>query len=173
MYRLRVIPIFVPPLRARPGDVSLLTDKLIQELNSHEGRRIREVSAAARKVLESYPWPGNVRELRNALEYAYVIGEGPRLDADELPQEIVSPEANPEPDVWLGRELPPAAALGSEGSTEMDPEALRIRRALAQSGGRRQEAADRLGMSRATLWRRMNSLGLIRTTPGAVRARRT
>ncbi len=152
MYRLRVIPIFLPPLRDRPGDVPLLTDKLILDLNTHEGRRIREVSAAARKALEKYSWPGNVRELRNALEYAYVIGDGPRLDLGELPREVVSPE----PDIDLDVDEASDVGVGPE----FDAEAARIRRALAQSGGRRQEAADRLGVSRATLWRRMNALGL-------------
>lgn len=158
MYRLRVIPLYLPPLRQRVGDVRLLTEKLIEELNARghdtEGaRRVLRIAPAALEVLERYPWPGNVRELRNALEYAYVVGEGPVLQVTELPPEIVDPNASPDRDVVMVNVAPELPAQPSA-------EVARIRRALERAGGHRERAAQILGISRVTLWRRMRELGL-------------
>lgn len=153
MYRLRVIPIFIPPLRRRRDDVRLLAQKLIEELNRQGGRQIGRIAPQALDALEQYSWPGNVRELRNALEYAYVIGEGPVLVPADLPSEIVQPE---------GPELDASAVVNAPESPRADepPEASRIRRVLDRAGGSRQRAAQILGISRVTLWRRMRELGL-------------
>jgi transcriptional regulator with PAS, ATPase and Fis domain len=150
MYRLRVIPIFLPALRHRRGDVTLLAQKLIEELNGEGERQVARIAPAALAVLEAYPWPGNVRELRNALEYAYVIGEGAVLVPSDLPLEIVEPGAVPDtPGAVVSVNAPPPAAEGE------DPELARIRRALERAGGNRERAAQILGISRVTLWRRM------------------
>jgi len=153
MYRLRVVPIFLPPLVARRGDLELLTDKLIDQLNEEGERRISQVSRAARDAIAGYPWPGNVRELRNTLQYAYVIGEGPILHDVELPPEVSGMAFDPETTAVNAR--PPEAA-----AEDPSPEARRIRLALAHADGNRERAAQILGMSRVTLWRRMKSLGL-------------
>jgi len=145
MYRLRVVPIFLPPLRARTGDIALLVEKNLDDLNRQGGRQVLSIAPAARAALERYAWPGNVRELRSALEYAYVVGEGPVLGLRELPGEIAEPEAPVER----------AAAPGDEPA-----EAVRVRDALAKAAGHRGKAAALLGMSRVTLWRRMRALGL-------------
>jgi DNA-binding NtrC family response regulator len=150
MYRLRVVPIFLPPLRQRPADVSLLAQKLVEERNAAGGRQVSRIAPAALAALERYPWPGNVRELRNALEYAYVIGEGPVLDLRDLPPEIATPEA--EVEVPLPSLSTPPAAPAEP------PEVARIQRALERAAGHRGRAAQILGMSRVTLWRRMREL---------------
>jgi transcriptional regulator with PAS, ATPase and Fis domain len=155
MYRLRVVPIFLPPLRQRPTDVGLLVEKLLEELDGLGGRHIARVSPAALGALERYAWPGNVRELRNALEYAYVIGEGPTLEPGDLPAEIMSPEG--ELDVPLPP-LPEPDASAVDGPHAL--EIARIRRALERAAGHRARAAQILGWSRVTLWRRMRDLGL-------------
>ncbi|HEU4615423.1 MAG TPA: sigma 54-interacting transcriptional regulator [Kofleriaceae bacterium] len=153
MYRLRVVPIFLPPLVARRGDLELLTDKLIEQLNAEGERRVSQVSRAAREAIAGYPWPGNVRELRNALQYAYVIGDGPILLDVELPPEVSGMAFDPEsPTVNLRQ---PEVA-----SEDESPEARRIRLALVHAAGNRERAAQILGMSRVTLWRRMKALGL-------------
>jgi transcriptional regulator with PAS, ATPase and Fis domain len=149
MYRLRVIPIFLPALRERRGDVPLLAQKLIEELNRQGERQVARIAPAALAALEAYPWPGNVRELRNALEYAYVIGEGPVLAPSDLPIEIVEPGAAPDAALIAPVNAPPPR------SDAEDPELARIRRALERAGGNRERAAQILGMSRVTLWRRM------------------
>lgn len=145
MYRLRVIPVFLPPLRMRPGDPSLLLDRFILEMN-HKGRRqVTSVAPEVYQAFEGYDWPGNVRELRNVLSYAFVIGEGDRLQATDLPPEVLGHD--PAMDV-----TPPPTSLSGE--------AKRIADALIAADGRRAEAALALGMSRVTLWRRMKALGL-------------
>jgi transcriptional regulator with PAS, ATPase and Fis domain len=90
MYRLRVIPLLLPPLRERGEDVALLTDRFIAEFNASSQRFIEHVSPEARAALRGYDFPGNVRELRNVLQYAFAIGRGPTLLAADLPPEMRS-----------------------------------------------------------------------------------
>ena len=152
MYRLRVIPIFLPALRDRPGDIRLLCERLIDTLNATRRRRIEHLSPAALEVLTHYDFPGNVRELKNILTYAYTIGDGPILLHSDLPPELfeTAPEAAPPG--------PPIPAPSPEITPS--PEAARILRALERTGGSRERAAQLLGMSRVTLWRRMRELGV-------------
>jgi transcriptional regulator with PAS, ATPase and Fis domain len=152
MYRLRVIPIRLPPLRDRPADVLLIAGKLIDQLNARGRRRIASISAAAEAAMERYEWPGNVRELCNALAYAFAIGEGAVLGLDDLPPEIAAP-GRIDAEVTVVPEAAPPDA-------ETTPEARRIRDALARTAGNRDRAAKLLGLSRVTLWRRMRALGL-------------
>jgi transcriptional regulator with PAS, ATPase and Fis domain len=150
MYRLRVVPIFLPPLVARTGDLELLTDKLIAQLNSEGGRQITAVSRQARDAIAGYPWPGNVRELRNALEYSYVVGDGNVLLDVELPPEVSGLAFDPD--------APAINIQAGDVRANESPEARRIRLALAHARGNRERAAQILGMSRVTLWRRMKAL---------------
>ena len=88
MFRLRVIPVFLPPLRARGEDVMLLVRKFIEERNPRARRRIERVAPATAKILTSYSWPGNVRELRNVLDRAIYIATAagdPKLKILDLP----------------------------------------------------------------------------------------
>jgi DNA-binding NtrC family response regulator len=151
MYRLRVVPLFLPPLRARRGDVALLARHLVDELNGAGERHVTRVAPGALAALERYPWPGNVRELRNALEYAFVIGEGPTLTEADLPPEVTHAS---EP----ARRAPRCPSRPPQGTAT--PEAQRIQRALERAGGNRTRAAKILGVSRVTLWRRMRELGI-------------
>jgi len=149
MYRLRIVPVFLPPLSARLGDVELLGHKMIEQLNAQGGRQITRISPGALEALTDYPWPGNVRELRSALEYAYVIGDGPVLVESDLPPEISG--------------TPTSGGTNTSPVTSENggPEARRIRVALERASGNRERAAQILGMSRVTLWRRMRSHGLL------------
>lgn len=151
MYRLRVVPIFLPALVERAVDIPLLLRYFIDEQNTlgrRDGTRVIErIAPAALATLEHYTWPGNIRELRNVLEYAYVVGEGPTLQPEDLPPELLE-EATANPS--LTSELPAAP------SSELN----RIRQALAKAGGNRGQAAKMLGLSRVTLWRKMVALGL-------------
>jgi transcriptional regulator with PAS, ATPase and Fis domain len=155
MYRLRVIPVFIPPLRARGGDVILLAERFIEQMNARGTRKIGRVSQGAKAVLAQYDWPGNVRELRNVLEYAFAIGEGPVLVEGDLPPELSSPHSeveNAQPQANTPPPLPTAAA---------SPEATKVLRAIERAGGSKARAAKSLGISRITLWRRMKELGLV------------
>jgi DNA-binding NtrC family response regulator len=152
MYRLRIVSLHLPPLRARHGDVALLADKFLAELNARGGRQIERIAQDALARLESHAWPGNVRELRVAIESAFATGEGRILSLCELPPEITEPFAVPEE--------PISARVPSVPPSDID-EATRIRRAVERSGGDRVRAATMLGMSRTTLWRRMRALGML------------
>jgi transcriptional regulator with PAS, ATPase and Fis domain len=148
MYRLRIVPVFLPPLSARRGDVELLSHKLIEQLNAQGGRQITRITPGALEAMTEYAWPGNVRELRSALEYAYVIGDGGQLVEADLPPEITGAMPG-------GANTSPIVAGGDR------PEARRIRVALERASGNRERAAQMLGVSRVTLWRRMRSFGLL------------
>jgi PAS domain S-box-containing protein len=143
MYRLRVVPIFLPPLRERRQDVGLLLRHFIDRQNSRGQRRIGAIEPDAMRALLDYPWPGNVRELQNVVEYAFAVGRGDTLPLLNLPPEFRE-ERGP---------AVPAIAPGG------DPAAA-IREALRRSGGKIDEAARLLGMSRATFWRHRKRLGL-------------
>ncbi|TMA57216.1 MAG: AAA family ATPase [Deltaproteobacteria bacterium] len=137
-YRLRVVPLLLPPLRRRDGDVEALFWHFVGEMNQQGMRRIEGVTRTAMDAILAYPWPGNVRELRSAVEYAFVVGEGAVLDVADL-----TPELRGEP--------PP----GTPASSLADIERGRILAALARHYGRKAAAAAELGMSRTTLWRKL------------------
>ncbi len=145
MYRLRVVPLFLPALRERRGDILPLALRFLEELHQRGTRRVERFSPGARKRLEEHPWPGNVRELRNVMEYAFVIGEGPVVHEADLPPEFSEARASRAP-------ATPAA------SRDVSLEPGRVEAALAQAGGNRSEAARLLGVSRVTLWRRLRDL---------------
>ena len=157
LYRLRVIPIFLPPLRERPNDVALLCDKLLLDMNLGRRRKIERVAPAALEVLARHAWPGNVRELRNVLAYAYATGDGPVLVPSDLPPELLSPEESPVP---AAADETDSASVGTGARAGV--EAARLRDALRHANGNRAHAAAALGISRVTLWRRMRDMGLQR-----------
>ncbi|MCO4768983.1 MAG: sigma 54-interacting transcriptional regulator [Deltaproteobacteria bacterium] len=140
MYRIRVVPLFLPPLRERDGDIEALTRHFIAEFNDQGFRHVEQVSDEATRALLRHRWPGNVRELSNVLEYAFAVGEGPELGLDDLTPEL------------RGEGPPPA--LDRE-MTVVELERQRIIDALREARGRKSEAAQLLGMSRSTLWRKL------------------
>ncbi|MEM6994587.1 MAG: sigma 54-interacting transcriptional regulator [Myxococcota bacterium] len=148
MYRIRVVPVFMPPLVEREGDVEALAWYFIDHFNKRAEtghRHVETVDEAAYELLTTYPWPGNVRELRNVIEYAFAVGDGPTIFPQELPPE-------------LRGELPPQR---TEGNSPEEEERDRIEEALRIAGGAKAHAAELLGISRTTLWRRMRELKLL------------
>jgi transcriptional regulator with PAS, ATPase and Fis domain len=152
MFRLRVIPIRLPPLRERLGDIMLLCERIVTALNARGRRHVERIAPSAAAALERYAWPGNVRELRNVLAYAFAIGEGPELVLGDLPGEVAQP-ATAAAEVVAVNEHP-------RQIDDERPEVRRIRDALLRTAGSRERAARLLGMSRVTLWRRMRELGV-------------
>jgi len=158
-YRLRVVPIEIPPLRERAEDLGLLIRFLLRRIGRERGRSLR-LSPAATRVLLAHPWPGNVRELENALEFATAVCEGQTVHVHDLPEEMVSLPADPAPEPLrppgLAPALPPASHDHDASLTPLQrSEANRIVNALERAGYRRGEAAALLGLSRTTLWRKM------------------
>lgn len=150
MYRLRVVPIFLPALRERREDISLIAEKLIEQINPTARRPIARIAPVALSTLKTYDWPGNVRELSNALAYAYAIGDGPVLSLRDLPKELLDPSLEP---------VSPADSRPLRLRKGLDPELQRIMRVLEQTAGNKNRAAQILGISRITLWRKLRALG--------------
>jgi len=152
-YRLNVFRVDVPPLRERAADIPLLVEAALARLRgrSSSAQAPAAFSPLAMRLMRSHAWPGNVRELFSVVESAVIrAGGGPRIEAQHLPAPIRDPE---------GR----GASPGMEDRYKAgDPESEReaIVAALAEAGGSRSRAADLLGMSRTTLWRRMKEFGL-------------
>jgi transcriptional regulator with PAS, ATPase and Fis domain len=150
MYRLRVVPIFLPPLRERREDISLLIWHFIGLHNDPRVRVIEKIDPDAMKILLDYRWPGNVRELHNIVEYAFAVGRGATLRLAELPPEFREPRSVD----WLKPGYSAKPKL-----TEAE-EITAIKRALEQSQGRAGIAAQLAGMSRATFWRKRKHYGV-------------
>lgn len=168
MYRLRVVPIFIPSLRERKLDIPLILQHYIHVLNERGQRQVQSVSPEAMRALLDHDWPGNVRELLNVLEYAFAVGRGAELDCIDLPPELrrqnadipagLAPPSTPSP---LGSGEQPAPAIPpSPLSSTLADEPERIRKALSAAGGNVGKAAESLGMSRPTFWRKRKKYGL-------------
>jgi len=142
MYRLRVVPVFLPALRERRLDIELLLWHFIDEHNRKGPRRVRSVAPAAMRALLDHDWPGNVRELFNVVEHAFAVGRDAELGLDDFPPELREERAGV------------TVALPAE-----EEEAL-IRKVFADVQGDVNEAAKRLGMSRTTFWRKRRKYGL-------------
>lgn len=148
MYRLRVVPVFLPPLRERRQDVNLLLWQCVQQHNRHGRRHVDSIAPEAMRRLLDYRWPGNVRELKNVVEYAFAVGRGNEITLDDLPPEF--------------REAPPAYSATPPliGGNRRANEADLIREALQSADGHLETAANLAGMSRATFWRKRKKYGL-------------
>lgn len=142
LYRIRVARIGLPPLRERREDLSLLVRAFLADHRASTGKQVLAVADEAMAILLDYGWPGNVRELRNALEYAVVRCRGSVILPDDLPPELL--HSRPEP---------PVEDMGTS-------ENERISAALKWARGNRTRAATLLGISRATLYRRLKELGI-------------
>jgi DNA-binding NtrC family response regulator len=150
-FRLAVIPIQLPPLRERREDVLPLAHHFLARWCEKTGRSLAGWTPEVEAWLLRHDWPGNVRELENVLERGVVLARGDRIGTDDLLLEASDAGSTPEG----GDEIAPASAAASLQDFLDGAAADRIRRVLAESGGKRVEAARRLGVDRATLWRLM------------------
>ena len=142
-YRINVLPIVLPPLRARREDINLLIDHFIARNNVRLGTQVRGLSAEARKLLLEYAWPGNVRELENTIERAMVLAEAEVLETSDLPERIR--DALDPVQVQLA-----SGELSIKKTTSAIEEIL-IRRALQKTKGNRTRAAEVLEISHRAL----------------------
>jgi two-component system response regulator HydG len=150
LFRLQVLTIHLPPLRERPGDVALLVDHLLHRISQQRGRPAPVLERDVVDLLQRYTWPGNVRQLENVLQrLALLAGDGP-ISATHV-------EADPELRSALLRSTSPA--MFSLERSEME----QIKRALIAANGSRDQAAKLLGISRATIYRKIKEFGLTRS----------
>ena len=144
-YRLNVFAIALPPLRERDGDVPLLVQHLLGELNRKHGASVRGLDGEALSLLLAYPWPGNVRELRNVIERAVILARDSMIAPNHLPPYLRTAPAAP---------VPPASGATvpiPEGATAEQAERILILTAIERAGGNKAEAARRLGLDVKTI----------------------
>jgi transcriptional regulator with PAS, ATPase and Fis domain len=147
-YRLKVIPIHLPPLRRRQDDIRPLAEHFVAHYVNHMGRRKSALSAEAVERLEAHLWPGNVRELENAIERALIFCKGEEIQPTDLPLEACAPLD--EFDL-------------SETNGDLSLEAMEedhIRRVLERCNWNRTVAAKELGIGYNTLWRKIKKFGI-------------
>jgi DNA-binding NtrC family response regulator len=153
-YRLDVFGIHVPPLRERPGGVSLLAEHFVSLFNSQYHKQIRAISRDTYRLLRMYSWPGNVRELKNVIQRAVLMAKSAELSPDLLPTRIRQvEEAGAVRDV----EQSPIQL----GMTLADVEKEYIKITIASVGGNKMRAAELLGVSRRALYNKLKRHGLI------------
>lgn len=151
-YRLAVVTLEVPPLRARGDDVLLLAEVALERLAARLGRRVPRLTDDARERLRAYGWPGNVRELFNVLERVLVLLDGETVGGADLRLGDAPGAA--------GVAAAPGAAPEGEVLTLREAEARAVRAALAATGGRKGAAAQLLGVSWPTLNRKIREYGV-------------
>ncbi len=146
-FRINVVTLKLPSLRERPGDIPILVAHFLAKLAHREGHPAAAISPEALALLSGYAWPGNVRELENAVERAVALAKGVVLPSD-LPPEL------------LGTLSPrPATGLIDDRPTLAELERRYIELILAESGGNKKRAAERLGIDRRTLYRALERAG--------------
>lgn len=151
-YKISVIPIEVPPLRSRPEDISVLADYFLKRHSERTGNSIAEIDKYARRLLEGYSWPGNVGELQNAMERACAFAEDGRIRPVDLPPKVTQKVEITDEDQKTTHHLP----IGSNLSDFVrKQEKMFIRETLKYNGGSREKTASMLGVSIATLYRKM------------------
>jgi two-component system, NtrC family, response regulator AtoC len=156
-FRLNVVPLTLPPLRARKEDLPLLVQAFLKQFAAENGKPVRELNAEAMQAILTHDWPGNVRELRTAIEHGVVMASGAKITLRDLPAAVrnmgrgkdagATPTSNA---VWTGRE---------ERFNLHRLEDRAISQALAEVKGNVTQAAKRLGISRRTLHRRIKAAG--------------
>ncbi len=148
-YRMNVLKIKLPPLKARLSDIPLLCDHFIGLLNQRYDRKIEGMSPTALDLLLTHAFPGNIRELENIIEHAFVFCKEGNIEVEHLPEEIAGP----------GEKISEVKALQSFGSLD-ELEAKYILAILEETGGNRLEAARKLGIHKSTLFRKLKKLGI-------------
>jgi two-component system response regulator HydG len=147
-FRINVVPVVLPALRERVGDIPLLVDRFIRDFSVAHKKPIEGISAGALKLLARQPWPGNIRELKNTIERMVILARGSRLEEEDVPLEYRGGEGE-------------TSGMGSlAGHTLRDVERELIRQTLEATGGNRKAAADKIGIGERTLYRKIEEYGI-------------
>jgi len=170
-YRLKVIPVTLPPLRERAEDIPLLLQHYMRRYNAEFRKNFREISAEALRLLTAYSWPGNVRELRNLVERILILEKGDTILPEHLPPEITSALSLSQPSTSSAQPNGPTAASGLAGGSGFSLPAAGIAleevekdlvlQSLKMAEGNQTRAARLLGISRDALRYRMQKFGFL------------
>lgn len=170
-YRLNVVRVHLPPLRDRLDDLPVLVDYFLQKLakNVPSSARGKRIAVPALRLLEKYGWPGNVRELENIIERAAVVSRGDHIVVEDLPAEVREPRLAATTPLDLNAALdaavgPLLALARRDKSLKVIPlmERELIIRVLSETGGNQVQSAKLLGITRATLRKRIEKFGILR-----------
>ncbi len=145
-YRLKVLGIFVPPLRERKEDIPLLVESFCRHYSREFRKEVLGVSNEVMKLFMNYDWPGNIRELKHALEHGCLLSPGGEVNVHDLPTELI--------------EASSSAKLSLSPGKPRDLTREHLEQALAQTKGNKVKAAELLGIHRKTLYRKIHQLGL-------------
>jgi PAS domain S-box-containing protein len=145
-YRLKVVKVSLPPLRERPEDIPLLVDHFCKSYNKKLKKNIRGVSDQVLRTFMYYPWPGNVRELMHAIEHAYILGQDPAITVDDLPSEI--------------RDYSKSKIPVPKDKSTLQPDD--IIQALEKTDWNKAKASRLLGVSRQTLYRKIEDYKIVK-----------
>jgi two-component system response regulator HydG len=140
-YRINVVPVEVPPLRERMGDIPILVHNFIKDIAQKTGKDIHRIDTAALALLNNYHWPGNVRELINVIAYAFVVCPRGGIGVEHLPA------------TFRDAPHPEQTIVDAPRQTPVEEHRTRILSALSDCGWNRTKAAAILGVSRVTLWK--------------------
>jgi len=163
-YRLNVVRIHLPPLRERPADIPVLVDYFLQQTGT-----VKSIAAPALKLLQKHSWPGNVRELENVMERAAVVARGTSILLDDLPGDVREPRILSVPAEEKSDSVDAAVKI-LFALAKRDPkfkiilavERELITRALQETNGNQVQTAKLLGITRATLRKRIEKFGIER-----------
>ncbi|MBA3010919.1 MAG: sigma 54-interacting transcriptional regulator [Proteobacteria bacterium] len=166
-FRINVFPMTCPPLRLRRDDITLIIQHFISIHAEKTGKNILGFTPEAMRAMVSYSWPGNIRELRNAVEYAFVLARGKSIRSEHLPEKVVyknlPPSLPPETQKNLNAEVGGEPGnIFSQRTTVMVKQSQReaLIAALKQAEGNQTKAAELLGVSRITVWKRMKKYNI-------------
>ena len=151
-FRVNVFPLTCPPLRQHKDDITLITQHFISLHAEKTGKNILGFTPEAMRLMVAYPWPGNIRELRNSVEYAFVLARGKSIRPEHLPEKIIS--FNPLDTKFLKKVE--YSDIVNVGLSEKE----KLLNALQQADGNQTRAADILGVSRITVWKRIKKHGI-------------
>jgi len=158
LYRLNVVQLVVPPLRARGSDIVVLARELLAHLAARAGKQLDGFTPAAEGCLLRYDWPGNVRQLENAIARAVALTTGSRVDVDDLPDQIVR----------YRRTIGVPGWNSSDALTLGQLEERHIALALRTAHGNKTQAAKALGIDRRTLYRKLERQTTPRPESGSI-----
>jgi DNA-binding NtrC family response regulator len=156
LYRIEVVPLHVPALRERKDDIYLLVDHFMRQFARQYNKPVTDIDPQALQVLSDYHWPGNVRELKNCIARSVILSKSSTITAVDLPEKITNASglAAPQPDGVLIQRLP------AEGVTLSRMESELIRMTLARNKGNKSLTAQSLGISRKTLYEKIERYGI-------------
>lgn len=149
-YRINVIYIKVPPLRERKEDIPPLVEIFLRQYATANAKKIEGIDKQAMDVLMQYDWPGNIRELKNIVERMIVLSSGTKITLEQVPE-----------DIRRGKTLTPPNPILNGVNKITDVEKELIRNALQETKGNKSLAAEKLGISRRTLYRKLDEYSLI------------